>query len=59
MKKKKRRKVDDVMKILGNCEVRINGNMIKSNRCDKINYYEGNLPNYSWEIEKVYTYKFD
>lgn len=50
MKKKKKQIIAKNMKIFGNCEVRVEEDKIYCRRYGKKNYYEGNLPDYTWKV---------
>ena len=48
---------DKFMLILGNCEIRVEGNRIECSREGKKNFFEGDLPDHQWEIAKVSAYE--
>ena len=59
MKGMRRAIEDKCMVILGNCEVRVEGNWIECFREGKRNFFEGDLPDHQWEIAKVSAYEVE
>lgn len=51
--RKEKRKINDSMLILGNCEVIAEGMKVSLKRGKKRNFFEGNLPDDWWKISKI------
>jgi hypothetical protein len=59
MNKQKKIVHDSQMSILGNCEVTVEGSSIRCRRGGKKKkYFQGNLRDNTWEINRISTYKF-
>ena len=59
MKGNRRNIEDKGMVVLGNCEIRIEGRRVCCRREGKKNFFEGDLPDYTWQVQNAATLTYD